>query len=627
MSIEPFLPDGSRFDRLEQLTQEFLSDWRDGQLTSIEVFAKQHPDLEEELLDLLPAILLAEQLNPIGTMKVEEPICELPARLGPFVLQREIGRGGMGIVYEASQAPLTQTVAVKVLKTRLFASSTISSRFAREAEASSRLHHPNIVPARHYGVEGKQNYLVMQMVDGVSLDRLINAHENVDPALFLLFEEICGDWNRIAKLGSQVASALSHAHENGMVHRDIKPANLILDREGNVWVTDFGLAKIFDDESDLSRTDELIGTPRYMAPEQLLGVADERSDIYALGLTLYEILTRNFSGPLRAGIDRSQKTSMMRASSPNLEIPDIRSLNPRVPEQLASAIMQSCAHYPESRYQSARQFEFALNQQCHTGQSDRRDIARTKAITSQNQARSATMHLALAATLGIAGWQVFDFRMNEKSASMHDGHKNSQPEANCIVFEEPRTDLTNVVVAINSRQDDAEEHSQGAVHLDGTGLELTWNETNQLIGLRFAGVEIPRGTKIHSAKLSFNAERTDYLPTNLSIFGLDDADPDGFAPLEYDISKRPRIKQSVRWSPGQWERGQTYETPPCTDIVQAIIDKPEWKSGNAIGFAIHGTGIRTATAYDGNIYQAARLAIQYRKDTDVAPHSLQENSL
>ncbi len=131
------------------------------------------------------------------------------------------------------------------------------------------------------------------MIDGVSLDKLVKADEGVDPKLFLLFDEICSNWRRIAELGAKIASALSHAHSLGMVHRDIKPANLILARDGNIWVTDFGLAKLYDDESDLSRTGELIGTPRYMAPEQILGVADERSDIYGVGLTLYELIVKD----------------------------------------------------------------------------------------------------------------------------------------------------------------------------------------------------------------------------------------------------------------------------------------------------------------------------------------------
>ncbi len=182
----------------------------------------------------------------------------------------------------------------------------------------------------------------MPLIDGISLDRLIVEKLTNDPGIQRIFQEICADWKKIARLGAQVASALHHAHENGVIHRDIKPANLILDRHGNTWVTDFGLAKLFEDDSNLSQTGDLIGTPRYMSPEQLFGIPDARSDIYSLGVTLYELLATDWE-------NNRMRRGMSFAKSSLLELPDLRFLNPAVPEPLARVVMKACSHHPESR--------------------------------------------------------------------------------------------------------------------------------------------------------------------------------------------------------------------------------------------------------------------------------------
>lgn len=612
--------DQSKYDQLELISRQFVNRLRNGEAVEINEYAMAHPEIAEDIREFLEAVVIAEQLNKrtkLDSQGEESP--ELPKKLGPFILQREIGRGGMGIVYEATQAPFSQTFAIKVLKPRLISSRTLESRFEREAQAASRLHHPNIVPAKHYGTEAGQNFLVMPMIDGVSLDRLIRNDESVDPKIKRLFEEICSDWSRIAELGARVNSALSHAHSNGMIHRDIKPANLILDSDGNIWVTDFGLAKLYDDESDLSRTGELIGTPRYMAPEQLLGEADARSDIYGVGLTLYEIITRDCPWNRRTNACNpatdQTKYQLLKKPTLLLDIADIRTVKPSVPQSLADVIMKACAHHPENRYQSAREFEMDLNEICYRGQTDRRYSSRSLATASQYQARNVAVLLGVICCIAISGWiTLWAIYPNQKSGRIQNEMGVARSIPNCVVFKEPDTGLMNVTAAICARTDDAEQWGEGHMYLDSNDLELTWDDCEQIVGLRFQGVQIAPGTKVHSAKLCFCANRGDFVPTALKIHGIGEANTQTFTLLNYDLSNRPRTNAFVPWEPEAWVSGEEYDSADCRDVVQEIIDHPQWKSGNAMGFVIEGTGIRKAVSYDRGVNCPVKLIIKYRPE-------------
>ncbi len=321
---------GTQGELLDRLSQNFVSRLRSGESPDLEEYSRLHPELAEDIRDLFPAAAFAEQLHAEATDRSLPNPLHQAMHLGAFHLQREIGSGGMGVVYEATQSPFSQKFAVKVLKPKHFRSSHLESRFIREAQAASQLHHPNIVPAKYYGTEANQSFLVMPMIDGVGLDKLILADPSVDPRLYLLFEEICNDWKRIAGLGAQVASALAHAHSKGTIHRDIKPSNLILALDGKVWVTDFGLAKLCDEDSNLSRTGGMIGTPQFMAPEQSVGAADERSDIFGLGITLYDIVTRDCPRhgalALELGAKKhSNKSASGTGATPALESPTYES--------------------------------------------------------------------------------------------------------------------------------------------------------------------------------------------------------------------------------------------------------------------------------------------------------------
>ncbi|TWT96490.1 serine/threonine protein kinase [Neorhodopirellula pilleata] len=612
-------------ERLDQLLQEYLASCRRGDSPDIELYAQAHPALADEIRELFPVVEFAEHLNADASDHVHFTPTRQAMQLGPFHLTREIGSGGMGVVYEATQPPLNQKFAVKVQKGFSTNSAVSQSRFTREAQAASRLHHPNIVPAKYYGTEASQNYLVMPLIDGVSLDRLIAAKDDVDPRTYLLFEDICTDWQRLAALGAQVASALSYAHSQGMIHRDVKPANLILAQNGNIWVTDFGLAKMRDDKSDLSCTGEMVGTPRYMAPEQLHGVADERSDVYGLGFTLFEIVTRQcpWAGPQNWGATNTilgERRATARGTSRTLEIPDVRELNPAIPDVFAMVIMKAIARNPESRYQSARELELDLNELCYRGNIDRRSSPRSRATLSKHQARSVAVLMGVSFILIAAIWVWRPFpEVAETLPAVPRKPPHNQslfPPTHCITYAEPGTDLINLVITVNSRSDDAEEYGEGTMYLDSSDLELTWDEIDQIIGLRFVGVEIAPRSEISSARLCFYAERTDLLPTDLVVFGVDNANPISFTPLDYDISRRPRTLHRVKWNPERWTSGELYETPDCREIVQSLVNKTDWKSGNAMAFIIEGKGNRTATAYDGNYHYAPMLKIQYRKPAE-----------
>ena len=235
--------------------------------------------LRNELL--LVGLIEQNKLPGCPTESVEPFTC------AGYELGRLVGSGGMGAVYEAHQESLNRRVAIKIL-TRPPEQKNLGQRFHIEAKTTSELNHPNIVSAFDYGIDGDRPWLAMPFVEGVTLDEILESPEELASLSSVCSSsELHAQW--IARLGSQVAGALAHAHENGIVHRDIKPGNLILDAEGKVWVTDFGLAKIRDVDTDLSKTGVMIGTPTYMAPEQVRGIVDPRSDIYSLGVTLWEL--------------------------------------------------------------------------------------------------------------------------------------------------------------------------------------------------------------------------------------------------------------------------------------------------------------------------------------------------
>jgi outer membrane protein assembly factor BamB/tRNA A-37 threonylcarbamoyl transferase component Bud32 len=261
---------------LVQVLDRYLADLQTGQVPDRAQLLAAHPEIAAQLEQCLAGIEFIHHAarSPAGTT----------AQLGDFRIVREVGRGGMGVVYEAEQLSLKRKVALKVLRFGAVADAEVMKRFQREAETVARLHHTNIVPIFAVGCENGVHYYAMQLIEGRSLAAIV---EESRQSLSTLAAR------DIARWGLQAAEALAHAHQRGVIHRDIKPANLLLDPEGVIWLTDFGLAKRAD-EVTLTLAGVLIGTPRYMSPEQAASVkqpVDHRTDVYSLGATLYELST------------------------------------------------------------------------------------------------------------------------------------------------------------------------------------------------------------------------------------------------------------------------------------------------------------------------------------------------
>jgi serine/threonine protein kinase/Tfp pilus assembly protein PilF len=398
---------------VELLADEFLARCKRGEKPTIKEYCDRHPDLADEIRDVFEAVLMVEDLKP-GSDDVSGSVGESVKvdgkrlqQVGDYRILCEIGRGGMGVVYEAEQQALGRRVALKVLPKASAGGGSAQIRFQREAKAAARMHHTNIVPVFDVGQDGEYLYYAMQLIHGQGLDLVIDdlkrlraqskstavadaaagdqsiaaslvqgrfeqekllpadspgeqregeqtgAYEGSAPSsavlpgqseLSTVQSNRLAYYQSVAQVGLQTASALSYAHSRGIIHRDIKPGNLILDTTGNVWVTDFGLAKT--GEGDMTHTGDILGTVRYMAPERFRGQCDVRADVYALGMTLYELLTLK---PAYASGDRLKLIELIRQT----EAPGPRSVDPRIPRDLETIVMKAIDKDPKRRYQSA----------------------------------------------------------------------------------------------------------------------------------------------------------------------------------------------------------------------------------------------------------------------------------
>jgi eukaryotic-like serine/threonine-protein kinase len=301
---------------------------------------------------------------PRSALGIPRSALEELGQLGDFRLVREVGRGGMGVVYEAEQISLRRRVALKVLPFASAIDPRQLLRFKNEAAAAAHLRHENIVPVHAVGCERGVHYYAMQFVEGQSLAALIaemrrakdapkpNPAGSMVPAARLSTDRNAGgpahfDW--VAGLGRQAALALEHAHQTGVVHRDVKPGNLLLDPRGQLWVADFGLALVAGD-GGLTLTGELPGTLRYASPEQALGrrgVVDHRSDVYSLGATLFELLT------LRPPFDGRDRHELLQQIADDLP-PAPRSIDPAVPAGLETIVLKALRKDPTDRYATAQ---------------------------------------------------------------------------------------------------------------------------------------------------------------------------------------------------------------------------------------------------------------------------------
>jgi serine/threonine protein kinase len=320
--------------------------------------------LQPEPTRLQPPADLAQP--PIGATDEQG----LPAEpLGDFRIIRAIGRGGMGTVYEAVQMSLGRRVALKVLPFAAALDTTQLRRFRNEAQAAAQLHHTNIVPVYFVGCERGVHFYAMQLIDGRNLADLIQhlrceaRSPDASPVNegFDTLRDMATVWSRrrsnrldgyhrwAAELAVQVAEALAHAHQFGVVHRDVKPANILVDVRGHAWVADFGLAQVRT-AVGLTRTGDLLGTLRYLSPERAAGQSDghdPRTDVYSLGATLYELLTLE---PMIRGNDDHQILRRILNDEPK----PLRAVDPHVPAELETIVLKATSKNPDDRYPTAQ---------------------------------------------------------------------------------------------------------------------------------------------------------------------------------------------------------------------------------------------------------------------------------
>ncbi len=406
-----------KYGQIDQLAEEFAARFRRGERPTYQEYVDRYPELEVEIRELFPALVEIERVEVASD--IAGPAFRLPRQIGDYRIIREVGRGGMGIVYEAEQLSLGRRVALKIMPGRNALDATTRERFRREARTAAQLHHTNIVPVFEVGEDRETTYYAMQFIQGQGLDQVVvelrrlrsqparetdrpsqtprqgvavaaaatqqlaasmltgrfsvdltaTHHESSCPSDFCLSSQtsvsgyaaaLPGQTDRssvqtshghyfrsVARIGEQVTAALAYAHDRGVIHRDIKPSNLLLDTSGTVWITDFGLAKTGAD--GLTETGDVLGTFRYMAPERFTGIGDARSDIYSLGLTLYELLVLRpaFESPDRLRLIDEIKQSNVRRP---------RTVDPRVPRDLETIVLTAIDREPKRRYQSAAQF-------------------------------------------------------------------------------------------------------------------------------------------------------------------------------------------------------------------------------------------------------------------------------
>jgi WD40 repeat protein/serine/threonine protein kinase/tetratricopeptide (TPR) repeat protein len=420
LANEEYRDDSGTDAAFDELVCRLVGQLEAGDRVDISSVAAEYPVYAERLRQVLPALQAMVAFggesklaaSRSGNGVAEHSAGPAPAILGEFRIGREIGRGGMGVVYEAEQLSLGRRVALKVLPFAALLDRQQLARFKNEARAAATLDHPNIVAVHSVGSERGVNFYAMQYIDGRSMAEVIAelrrarrpesnesaATQNLSGVTKAIVagdfapkrvaangrlattaksslpkaisDTIAGDTKRdlqagistwpgtqsreyfrtVADLGIQASEAIDHAHSHGVLHRDVKPGNLLIDDTGKLWVTDFGLARI-EAEAGLTMTGDLLGTLRYMSPEQALAkrvVVDHRSDIYSLGATLYELLTLQ---PAYAGGDRQEVLRQIAFEEPRRP----RQIDRRIPVDLETIIAKAMEKNPADRYATARE--------------------------------------------------------------------------------------------------------------------------------------------------------------------------------------------------------------------------------------------------------------------------------
>ena len=326
------------------------------------------PELAGDIEACLNGLDLLSDFGPAIQNDVADFVGEFAEKeqLGDFLLLRQIGRGGMGVVYEALQRSLGRKVALKILPYAAFLDPSRLQRFKQEAQSAAALSHSNIVQVFCVGVERGVHYYAMELIGGQTLADVISGlSENLSTAqrdlqmretipLNALTTQYSRNrsafYERAARLGGDLAEALHYAHSQGVVHRDVKPSNVLIDERGKPWLTDFGLAQTQDDRG-LTLTGDVLGTLRYMSPEQAdeRKLLDHRTDVYALGATLAELIALK---PLVSGDGRAELLRRLQDGQTTRP----RAIDPKIPKDLENILLKATAHAAEDRYESAAEF-------------------------------------------------------------------------------------------------------------------------------------------------------------------------------------------------------------------------------------------------------------------------------
>jgi serine/threonine protein kinase len=430
--------------RVASVLAAYLAEFEAGRRPTRGKWLEDHPEIAGTLGDWFDIVeLVHDAARSVYSNRSHAPSeAALPPEtvLGEYRLVREIARGGMAIVYEAEQVALGRRVALKVLSSTAALDPLRLQRFRVETQAVAQLNHPHIVPIFAVGSERGSHFYAMQYIEGPTLAELIRelrrtsasplGEAHGDPGRSLgrtkrakassagsgLLVNAFGDgasevspaglgspltsafrgrpaFRALAKLAIQAAEALAYAHAMGILHRDIKPSNLLVDSRGHLWVADFGLARL-QDEPGLTRTGDLLGTLRYMAPELVLGhriVHDPRSDVYSLGATFYELLTKK---PVFDGRDRQELLRQIAQDEPIAP----RELDPTIPRDLETIILKAMDKEPERRYATAQELADDLRRFLE----DKPILAR-RPTSAERAAKWARRHRAvLEATVAVA---------------------------------------------------------------------------------------------------------------------------------------------------------------------------------------------------------------------------------
>jgi eukaryotic-like serine/threonine-protein kinase len=345
-SAEPVLP---RDDELARLLAEMIENASQGRIPDIDAAIRRNPKIGDELRELWQTAQLADELaratevdatidhSPaVGLARGESSVAgAAPTRIGDCELLQELGRGGMGVVYCARHVPLDAIVALKILRNASAASAVDLARFRAEASSAARLSHPNIVPVYDVGLHEGQPYFIMRIINGQSLARRLA--DGPIPA------------RDAATLLAPIARAMDYAHRHGVLHRDLKPSNILLDEDGIPHVADFGLAKRLDIDLELTSSGAIVGTPGYMAPEQVgmgRGRIGPGSDVYSLGAILYQMLTGRPPFQAATALDTVFLVLEQDPLPPRL-------LNPRVDRDLELIALKCLQKPADLRYPSA----------------------------------------------------------------------------------------------------------------------------------------------------------------------------------------------------------------------------------------------------------------------------------